>query len=94
MECIRYAHKIYFSELVRKIQRILPHSREAKATATQEAEDVNKITLDELIGNLQTYELRKSYQQKEVTKKDRGLALKALEEDESDLDEEEIALIT
>ena len=80
-------------ELVRKILRILPHSWEAKVTAIQEAKDMNKITLDELIGNLQTYELRKNSQQKDETKRDRGLALKALE-DESDSDEEEIAMIT
>ena len=39
-------------ELVRKILRILPHAWEAKVTAIQEAKDMNKITLDELIGNL------------------------------------------
>ena len=44
-------------ELVRKIRRILPRTWEAKVTAIQEAKDMNKITLDELIGNLQTYEL-------------------------------------
>jgi len=54
---------------------------------------MNKIILDELIGNLQTYELRKNSQQKDETKRDRGLALKALEDD-SDSDEEDIAMIT
>ena len=54
---------------------------------------MNKISLDELIGNLQIYELRRSSQLKDETKRDRGLALKALEEDGSDLDEEEIAMI-
>ena len=81
-------------ELVRKILRILPRSWEAKVTAIQEAKDMNKITLDELIGNLQTYELRKNSQQKEEAKKDRGLALKALEDDDSDLEEEEMAMMT
>ena len=47
-------------ELVRKILRILPRTWEAKVTAIQEVKDMNKITLDELIGNLQTYELRKN----------------------------------
>jgi len=55
---------------------------------------MNKISLDELIGNLQTYELRRSSQLKEETKRDQALALKALEEDGSDLDEEEMAMIT
>jgi len=50
--------------------------------------------LDELIGNLQTYELRRSSQLKEETKRDQGLALKALEEDDSDLDEEDMAMFT
>jgi len=55
---------------------------------------VNKISLDDLIGNLQTYELRRNSQLKEETKRDRGLALKALEKDHSDLDEEEMAMFT
>jgi len=55
---------------------------------------MNKISLDELIGNLQIYELRRSSQLKDETKRDRGLALKALEEDGSDFDKEEMAMIT
>ena len=47
-------------ELVRKIIRFLPQSWEAKVTAIQEAKDMHKITLDELIGNLQTYELEEA----------------------------------
>ena len=52
-------------ELVRKILRFLPQSWEAKVTAIQEAKDMKSISLDELIGNLQTYELRKNSQQME-----------------------------
>jgi len=63
-------------------------------TAIQEPKDMIKIFLDELIGNLNTYELRRSSQLKEETKKDRGLALKALEEDDSNLDEEGMAMFT
>ena len=55
-------------ELVRKILRFLPQSWEVKVTAIQGAKDVKKITLDELIGNFQTYELRRNSQQKEETK--------------------------
>ena len=47
-------------ELVRKILRFLPHSWEPKVMVIQEAKDMNKISLDELIGNLQTYELRRN----------------------------------
>ena len=52
------------------------------------------LSLDELIGNLQTYELRRNSQQQEETKKDRGIALKIMEEDSSELDEEDMAMIT
>ena len=41
-------------ELVREILRFLPRSQEAKVTAIQEAKDLKKLSLDELIGNLQT----------------------------------------
>ena len=75
-------------ELVRKILRFLPRRWEAKVTAIQEAKDLKTLSLDELIGNLQTYELRRNSQQQEETKKDRGLALKIMEEDSSDLDED------
>ena len=57
-------------ELVRKILRFFPRSWEAKVTAIQEAKDMKAITLDELIGNLQTYEFRRNSQQQEETKKD------------------------
>ena len=46
------------------------------------------ITLDELIGNLQTYELGRNSQQQEETKKDRGIFWKVMEEDSSDFDDE------
>ena len=52
------------------------------------------LSLDELIGNLQTYELRRNSQQQEETMKDRGLALKIMEEDSSDLDEEDMAMFS
>jgi len=55
---------------------------------------MTEISLDELIRNLQTYELRRSSQLNEETKRDRGLALMALEDDGLDLDNEEMAMIT
>ena len=54
---------------------------------------MNEISLDELIGNLQTYELRRNSQMKGEVKKDRGLALKARESDSSYFDEEGMAVI-
>jgi len=52
------------------------------------------MTLDELIGNLQTYELRRNSQQEEETKKDCGIALKVMEEDSLDFNDEDMAMIT
>jgi len=57
-------------ELVRKILWFLPHSWEIKVPANQEAKKMDEISLDELIGNLQTYELRKNSQMREEIKKD------------------------
>jgi len=52
------------------------------------------ISLDELIGNLQAYELRRNSQQQEETKKDHGIALNVMEEDSSNFDDEDMAMIT
>ena len=71
----------------------MPRSWEAKVTAIQEAKHLKTLSLDELIGNLQTYKLRNSQQQEEI-KKDRRLALKIMEEDSSELDEEDMAMLT
>ena len=42
---------------------------EAKVTAIQEAKNLKTLSLGELIGNLQTYELRRNSQQQEETRK-------------------------
>ena len=52
------------------------------------------ISLDEIIGNLKTYELRRNSQMKEKVMKDRGLALKVRESESSDFDKEGMAMIT
>ena len=70
-------------ELVRKILRCLPRTWEAKVMAIQEAKELKKISLDELIGNLQAYELRINSQQQDETKMDHGISLKIMEEDSS-----------
>ena len=67
---------------------------ETKVTAIHEAKKMNKISLEELTGNLQTYKLRRSSQVKEEIRKDWGLALKAVKSDDSSLDEEEMVMIT
>jgi len=50
---------------------------------------MDEISLDELIGKLQMYKLQRSSQ----VKKDQDLALKALESDGSDVDDEEMAMV-
>ncbi|KAL5562884.1 hypothetical protein UlMin_032631 [Ulmus minor] len=45
------------SEMVRKLLRSLPKKWEAKVTAIQEAKDLSKLPLDELIGSLMTHEI-------------------------------------
>ena len=65
----------------------------SKSHRNLRSQGLEDISLDELIGNLQTYELRRNSQQQEETKKDRGLALKITEEDSSDLDEDDMAML-
>jgi len=60
--------------------------------AIQETKNMNKISFDELISKLMS--LEEALNRRKETKRDRGLALKALEDDGSDFDEEEMAMIT
>ena len=58
------------NEQVRKIFRSLPKSWEAKVTANQEANDLNTLPLEELLGSLVTYELtQKQHSQDEDNEK-------------------------
>ena len=45
-------------KIVRKVLRFLPKRFHTKITAVEESMDIDKIPLTELVGNLQTYELR------------------------------------
>ena len=47
-------------KIVRKVLRFLPERFHAKITVIEESKDIDKIPLTELVGNLQTYELRLS----------------------------------
>ena len=49
--------KILEPKIVRKILTTLPEQFHAKITAIEESKDIDTISLTELIGNLQTYEL-------------------------------------
>ena len=50
--------KVYTTEeQVDKVLRTLPRSWKIKVTAIREAKDLTNMTLDELVGNLKTYEM-------------------------------------
>ena len=50
--------RIAESKIVRKILRSLLERFHAKITAIEEVKDIDQIPLTELVGNLQTYEMR------------------------------------
>ncbi|XP_070035276.1 uncharacterized protein [Nicotiana tomentosiformis] len=79
-------------ELVSKVLRILPASWESKVSAIQEAKELDKISLDELVENLKTNEMRKIELRKEEPKKDKALVLIAFEDDEYDYDDPDLAM--
>ncbi|XP_069151168.1 uncharacterized protein [Solanum lycopersicum] len=78
---------------VRKLLSVLPETWESKVEAITEARDLDSLGMDELIGNLITYELKKN-QEKEIggKRKERNLVLKATASD--DFEDENIFLIT
>ncbi|XP_057953571.1 uncharacterized protein LOC131147926 [Malania oleifera] len=64
---------------VQKVLHFLPASWHAKSTAIEEAKDLLEVTLNELIGSLMTYEIKKKNATAEVEapKKATRIALKA-----------------
>ncbi|MCD7466420.1 hypothetical protein HAX54_003117 [Datura stramonium] len=66
----------------------MPASWEPKVTAIEEAKQMSTMQMDKLIGNLQSYELKKSEKAVEEPKKERSLSLKP----ESESDDEEMAM--
>ncbi|XP_020101440.1 uncharacterized protein LOC109719276 [Ananas comosus] len=87
------------SDLVRKLLRVLPRSWIPKVTAIQEAHDLDKVKIDELVGSLMAHEQRlKEYDNEEAPEKKKSLALKGVIASESEDGEEgsseEIAMIS
>ncbi|XP_069151793.1 uncharacterized protein [Solanum lycopersicum] len=78
---------------VRKLLSVLLETWESKVEAITEARDLDALAMDDLIGNLITYELKKN-QEKEIggKRKERNLVLKATALD--DFEDENIALMT
>ena len=71
-----------------KILRSLPKRFKAKVTAIEESNDVDVMSLDELLGSLQTFEACMK-----PKAKNKGLALKVVKEASSNEDDEEMALL-
>ena len=74
--------------LVRKVLKSLPKRFHAKITTIEESKDIDKIPLIELVGNLQTYELRLTRIGKSGNGKSMALKAKSSETDESFDDED------
>jgi hypothetical protein len=85
-------------EMVRKILRCLPKSWEPKVTAIQEAKDLTKLPLEELMGSLMTHEIILK-ENEEESKKKKNIAFKSSTKEEGDDsddegDDEDLAFIT
>ena len=74
-------------KIVRNVLRSLPKRFHAKITAIKESKDIDKISLTELVGNLQTYELGLTRIGK--SSKGKTLALKAKSNDTDEFSDDE-----
>ncbi|XP_070010867.1 uncharacterized protein [Nicotiana sylvestris] len=74
------------------LTRVLPASWESKITVIQGSKNISTLKLDELIGNLIAYELRRQPMKMDASKKERSLALRVIEG--ADLEEDGMAMIT
>ena len=75
-------------KIVRKVLRSLPERFHAKIIAIEKSKDIDKIPLTELVGNLQTYELRLTRIGKSGKSKSKALKAKSNDTEES-LDDED-----
>ena len=63
-------------EQVDKVLRILPKNKwDVKVTNIRKAKDISMMTLDELVGNLKTYEMNMDDLKKEEMLSEKALAL-------------------
>ncbi|XP_061993684.1 uncharacterized protein LOC133711595 [Rosa rugosa] len=76
-------------KVVKKILRALPEKFHSKVTSIENSFDIDEYPLDELIGNLKTYELRIKPE-----KKSKGVAFKAVKETEEEDKSLDLALLT
>ncbi|XP_021766287.1 uncharacterized protein LOC110730772 [Chenopodium quinoa] len=92
-ELVSLGRQIPTDEQVRKVLRSLPQDERwrAKVTALQETKDFTKFNIKQLAGSLMTHELHLEVNNEPMRNK--GLSLKADEEEDSEVDEDEAALI-
>ena len=76
------------TKVVRKVLKSLPERFHAKITTIEEAKDIDKIPLTELVGNLQTYELGLTRIGKSSNSKSMVLKTKSSDTDVSSDDED------
>ena len=63
---INLGDKIPESKVVGKILRSLPARFQPKVTAIEEAQDVDNLKLDQLVGNLQTYAAHRNFKKQQT----------------------------
>jgi len=84
-------------EVVQKILRILPRNFEAKITAIQESIDLKTLKMEELIGNLTTYEMEVKFRDERESgdSKKKSIALKGTVDNDGEEDKAtaELALL-
>ena len=73
---------------MRKVLKSLPKRFQAKITAIEDAKDIDKIPLTEMVGNLQTYELGLTRIGKSGKSKSKELKVKSSDTNESSDDED------
>ena len=66
-------------EMVKKIHKSLSKVQHPKATAIQEAKDLNVVNLDTLIGSLKTHKINLNEASKENSRKGKSIALKSIQ---------------
>ena len=69
--------------------RSLTSDWERKTTTIEEAQDLNKLTLDDLIGNLMAYEVHMQERRDQDQPMTKNIALKACHNDSDSEDSEE-----
>ncbi|XP_070019798.1 uncharacterized protein [Nicotiana sylvestris] len=82
------------NKLVRKILSVLPSSWERKVNAIIEAKDLQELTIDEHVGNLKTYEMKKKKDsERREPKREKNLVVK-IENNDSSGEDGDMAYLT